>query len=123
MVLVLVALLPEFAAENNFVYPAITVAAIPFLAITARRLLAGDERVEALTRGAAVAFVIYAPFEFIVLLGDWLIGVVVGRWPGCSPRSGSGSASGPGTSSSTMGSGSRSSWPAPGSSRSRSCSG
>ena len=79
MVLVLVALLPEFAAENNFVYPAMTVAAIPFLAITARRLLAGDARVEALTRGAAVAFVIYAPFEFIAPLGDWLIGTVVGQ--------------------------------------------
>jgi archaeosortase A len=79
MVLVLVALLPEFAAENNFIYPAMTVAAIPFLAITARRLLAGDARVEALTRGAAVAFVIYAPFEFIAPLGDWLISGVVGQ--------------------------------------------
>ena len=79
MVLVLVALLPKFAAENNFIYPAMTVASIPFLAITARRLLAGDARVEALTRGAAIAFVLYAPFEFVEPLGDWLIGVVVGQ--------------------------------------------
>jgi archaeosortase A (PGF-CTERM-specific) len=79
MVLVLVALLPEFVAENNFVYPAMTVAAIPFLAITVRRLLAGDSSVGSLTRGAAVAFVIYAPFEFIEPLGDWLIGIVVGQ--------------------------------------------
>lgn len=79
MVLVLVALLPEFAAENNFIYPALTIAAIPFLVITVRRLLAGDGRVEALTRAAAIAFVIYAPFAFIAPLGDWLIGVVVGQ--------------------------------------------
>jgi archaeosortase A (PGF-CTERM-specific) len=79
MVLVLVAMLPEFAAENNFIYPIMTVAALPFLAITARHLLAGDERVEALTRGAAVAFVLYAPFAFVAPLGDWLIGAVVGQ--------------------------------------------
>ena len=79
MVLVLVALLPEFLAENNFLYPALTVAAIPFVAITARRLLAGDTRVEALTRGAAVAFVLYAPFAFVPAIGDWLIGVVVSQ--------------------------------------------
>ena len=79
MVLVLVALLPEFAAENNFVYPAITIASLPFLWITARRLLSGDERVEALTRGAAIAFVLYAPFAFYEPLGSWLIGVVVAQ--------------------------------------------
>ncbi len=79
MVLVLVALLPEFAAENNFVYPAMTVAALPFLWITVRRLLARDATVEALTRGAAIAFVLYAPFAFIEPLGNWLIGVVVGQ--------------------------------------------
>ena len=79
MVLVLVALLPEFAAENNFVYPALTVAALPFLWITVRRLLARDATVESLTRGAAIAFVLYAPFAFIEPLGNWLIGVVVGQ--------------------------------------------
>lgn len=79
MVLVLIALLPEFGAENNFLYPALTVAAIPFVAITARRLLAGDERVTALTRGAAVAFVLYAPFAFIAPLGDMLIEAVVAQ--------------------------------------------
>jgi len=79
MVLVLVALLPEFAAENNFVYPAMTVAALPFLWITVRRLLARDATVESLTRGAAIAFVLYAPFAFIEPVGNWLIGVVVGQ--------------------------------------------
>jgi hypothetical protein len=29
--------------------------------------------------GAAVAFLIYAPFAFIPALGDWLISVVVGQ--------------------------------------------
>lgn len=79
MVLVLVALLPEFAAENNFVYPALAIASIPFLWITVRRLLALDPSVTALTRGAAIAFVLYAPFAFFSPLGDWLIGVVVGQ--------------------------------------------
>ena len=79
MVLVLVALLPEFAAENNFVYPALTVASLPFLWITIRRLLALDPSVTALTRGAAIAFVLYAPFAFFQPLGDWLIGVVFGQ--------------------------------------------
>ncbi|NLX49055.1 MAG: archaeosortase A [Methanospirillum sp.] len=79
MVLVLVAMLPEFAAENNFVYPVITLASIPFLFLTARRLLAGDERVAALTRGAAIAFVLYVPFAYIPSLGDWLIGVVTNQ--------------------------------------------
>jgi archaeosortase A (PGF-CTERM-specific) len=32
-----------------------------------------------LSRAAAVAFLIYAPFEYIPALGDWLISVVVGQ--------------------------------------------
>jgi archaeosortase A (PGF-CTERM-specific) len=32
-----------------------------------------------LSRAAAVAFLIYAPFEYIPALGDWLIGVVVSQ--------------------------------------------
>ena len=32
-----------------------------------------------LSTAAAVAFLIYAPFEFIPALGDWLISVVVGQ--------------------------------------------
>ncbi|HOT94647.1 MAG TPA: archaeosortase A [Methanoregulaceae archaeon] len=79
MVLVLIALLPEFTAENNFVYPALTLASVPFLWITVRRLLVLDPPVLALTRGAAIAFVLYAPFAFYPPLGNWLIGVVVAQ--------------------------------------------
>jgi len=52
---------------------------VPFLVITAKYLLAEDDRVIHLSRAAAVAFIIYAPFEYIPALGDWLIAVVVGQ--------------------------------------------
>jgi archaeosortase A (PGF-CTERM-specific) len=57
---------------------------VPFLIITAQYLLAEDDRVMHLSRAAAVAFLIYAPFEYIRMqgepvLGNWLIGMVVGQ--------------------------------------------
>jgi archaeosortase A (PGF-CTERM-specific) len=52
---------------------------VPFLIITSRYLMAEDDRIMHLTRAAAVAFLIYAPFAYIPMLGDWLIGVVVGQ--------------------------------------------
>jgi archaeosortase A (PGF-CTERM-specific) len=77
MVAFLVTQLPDFFAENNFVYPLMTIASVPFLAITARQLWIEREQVMHLTRGAAIAFVIYAPFEYIRPVGNWLIGRVV----------------------------------------------
>jgi len=79
IVLALFTQLPEFFSENNFMYPVIAALSVPFLVITTRYLLLGDARVMHLSRAAAVAFIIYAPFEFIPAFGDWLIAVVVGQ--------------------------------------------
>ena len=84
IILTLFALLPEFFLENNFMYPVIAVLSVPFLGITAKYLLLEDERVINLSRAAAVAFLIYAPFGFdqvplFAALGDWLISLVVSQ--------------------------------------------
>ena len=79
IVLALFVKLPEYFSENNFMYPVIAALSVPFLVITARYLLAEDDRVMHLSRAAAVAFIIYAPFEYIPVLSDWLIAVVVGQ--------------------------------------------
>jgi archaeosortase A len=71
--------LPYYISLNNFLYPIMAVFSVPFLIITAHYLLAEDDRVMHLSRAAAVAFLIYAPFEYIPALGDWLIGIVVGQ--------------------------------------------
>lgn len=73
IVLTLFAMLPEFFKEYNFMYPLIAAMSVPFLVITAKYLLAEDERVIHLTRAAAVSFLIYAPFGFTeVPLFAWL---------------------------------------------------
>ena len=79
IVLALFTQLPEFFSENNFMYPVIAALSVPFLVITAKYLLAEDDRVMHLSRAAAVAFIIYAPFEYIPAFGNWLIAVVVGQ--------------------------------------------
>jgi len=84
IVLTLFALLPEFFKENNFMYPLIAALSVPFLLVTAKYLLAGDERVLHLSRAAAVAFLIYAPFGFSQIplfawLGNQLIMLVVNQ--------------------------------------------
>ncbi|MDD1685761.1 archaeosortase A [Methanoregula sp.] len=84
IVLTLFALLPEYFAENNFLYPLIAALSVPFLVITVKYLLAGDERAICLSRAAAVAFLIYAPFGFTQVplfawLGNQLISLVVGQ--------------------------------------------
>jgi archaeosortase A (PGF-CTERM-specific) len=79
IVLFLFATLPEYFAENNFLYPFIAVLSVPFLYITIKYLLADDIRVLHLSRAAAVAFLIYAPFEYLPVVGDWLISMVVGE--------------------------------------------
>jgi archaeosortase A (PGF-CTERM-specific) len=79
IVLALFTQLPEFFSENNFMYPIVAALSVPFLVITAKYLVLEDERVMHLSRAAAVAFIIYAPFEYIPALGDWLIAVVVGQ--------------------------------------------
>jgi len=79
IVLSLFTLLPYYFAQNNFLYPVMAALSVPFLVITIKYLLSDDYRVMQLSRAAAVAFLIYAPFEYIPALGDWLISVVVGQ--------------------------------------------
>lgn len=78
IVLFLFAEVPYYLSINNFLYPTLAVLSVPFLYITAKYLLAGDTAVEQLSKAAAVAFLIYAPFAYTPL-GDWLISVVFGQ--------------------------------------------
>jgi archaeosortase A len=84
IVLTLFAMLPEFFQEYNFLYPLIAAMSVPFLVITAKYLLAEDDRAIHLTRAAAVSFLIYAPFGFTEVplfawLGNQLISIVVSQ--------------------------------------------
>nr|WP_321349471.1 archaeosortase A [uncultured Methanoregula sp.] len=84
IVLTLFAELPVYFSENNFMYPLIAILSVPFLVITIKYLLKGDSRAVSLSRAAAVAFLIYAPFGFdqvplFAALGNALIGLVVGQ--------------------------------------------
>ncbi|HMA04798.1 MAG TPA: archaeosortase A [Methanomicrobiales archaeon] len=79
MVLYLIAEIPYYLSLNNILYPALAILALPFLLVTGRRLLRKDPAILALSRGAAVAFLIYAPFAYLPALGDFLIGVVTGQ--------------------------------------------
>jgi archaeosortase A (PGF-CTERM-specific) len=79
IILFLFAELPYYFSQNNFLYPLMAALSVPFLFITAQYLLREDDRVMHLSRAAAVAFVIYAPFEYIPVLGDALIGIVIGQ--------------------------------------------
>jgi archaeosortase A len=79
IILFLFAELPIYFSQNNFLYPLMAALSVPFLVITVHQLLREDDRVLHLSRAAAVAFIIYAPFEYIPVLGDWLIAVVVGQ--------------------------------------------
>jgi archaeosortase A len=68
---------PALLRENNFLYPALALLSLPFLAITAERLLNKDPVVLQLSRAAAIATVIWVPFAVIPFLRDALISVVV----------------------------------------------
>jgi archaeosortase A (PGF-CTERM-specific) len=82
IVLFLFAELPYYFSLNNFLYPVMAALSVPFLIITSRYLMVEDDRVMHLSRAAAVAFLIYAPFEYIPALGNWLIGIVAGQVTG-----------------------------------------
>jgi archaeosortase A len=79
MVLYLFAEIPYYLSINNFMYPILAILSVPFLIITGQLLLKSEVRVMQLSTAAAVAFLIYAPFEFIPAIGNWLISVVVGQ--------------------------------------------
>jgi len=72
-----ICMLPEQIAEGGVFYPILIILFIPIVIITVRRLLKGDENIKRLTYGVGVGALVYAPFELIKPLGDWLIGVVV----------------------------------------------
>ncbi len=69
--------LPAFLQENNFLYPFLALLSLPFLAITADRLLRDDPVVLRLSRAAAIATIIWVPFALVPLLRDGLVSVVV----------------------------------------------
>lgn len=69
--------MPAFFQENNFLYPALALLSLPFLAITAERLIRNDPVVLQLSRTAAIATVIWVPFAFIPFLHDMLISVII----------------------------------------------
>jgi archaeosortase A (PGF-CTERM-specific) len=69
--------LPAFFRENNFLYPALALLALPFFAITTEYLLREDPVILQLSRTAAIATIIWVPFAFIPVLHDALIAVVV----------------------------------------------
>jgi archaeosortase A (PGF-CTERM-specific) len=84
IVLTLFSLLPEYFRENNFMYPAIAALSVPFFVITSRYLLLENEYAINLSRAAAVAFLVYAPFGFDQIplfagIGNWLISLVVSQ--------------------------------------------
>jgi archaeosortase A (PGF-CTERM-specific) len=68
---------PGYLTLDNFLYPAIAVLSVPFLAITIRQLLSDNPIVLQLSNAAAVATLIYVPFAFIPLFRDVLISGVV----------------------------------------------
>ena len=68
---------PAFLREDNFLYPALALLSLPFLAITAERLLHKDPVVLQLSRTAGIATVIWVPFALVPFLHDALLSVVV----------------------------------------------
>lgn len=66
-------------SENNFLYPVIGILGIPFVVITSGELLKDNKYVHYLSRGAAIAFLIYVPFGYIRPVGDALIAVVTSQ--------------------------------------------
>ena len=68
---------PAFLREDNFLYPGLAILSLPFLAITAGRLLKKDPVVLQLSRTAAIATIVYVPFALVPFLHDALIAVVV----------------------------------------------
>jgi archaeosortase A (PGF-CTERM-specific) len=69
--------LPALFLEANFLYPAIALLSLPFLVITAERLLYDDPVILQLSRTAAIATVMYVPFAVVPLLRDGLIAITV----------------------------------------------
>jgi archaeosortase A (PGF-CTERM-specific) len=70
---------PAYLKADNFLYPALAIASLPFLVITVRHLIRDDPVVLQLSKTAAVAMIIYVPFAFVPVLQDALIIAVVNQ--------------------------------------------
>lgn len=79
MLLFLLTNLPYYFSISNFLYPLIFIVSVPFVYITILGLLIEDDGPFRLSYGAAVAFLIWAPFSYILPLNQWLIGVVASQ--------------------------------------------
>ncbi len=80
VILSIIADLPQYILiENNFMYPLFGILGIPFLAMTVPELIKGNQLTIYLSKGAAIAFLIYIPFGFFTPAGDWLIAVVTSQ--------------------------------------------
>lgn len=63
--------------EVNFLYPALALLSIPFIAITVSRLLQKDPVVLRLSGMAVVATLVFVPFVLVPVLSGALVGLVV----------------------------------------------
>ena len=79
VVLILFAKFPEYVIANNFMYPIAAFLGIPFLIVLIPKLLEENEQSFILSRMAAIAYLIFAPFAFLPAAGDWLIAVNVAQ--------------------------------------------
>ena len=77
IIIVFIGGLPSWMEESNILYPVMAALSIPFLIITIKLLLKENSAVFSLTRAAGVVFLIYAPFVFIEVIGNYLISMVV----------------------------------------------
>ena len=69
--------MPAFLHEANFLYPALALLSLPFLAITVERCYRQDPVILQLSRTAAIATIIYVPFAVVPALHNGLISGVV----------------------------------------------
>ncbi|HJJ95960.1 MAG TPA: archaeosortase A [Methanocorpusculum sp.] len=78
LIIALITLLPHLIeVEGNVFYPIIIILVILLLIPTIRLLLKENPHINTFTVGVGVATIIYAPFEIISPLGNWLIETVV----------------------------------------------
>jgi archaeosortase A (PGF-CTERM-specific) len=70
---------PAYLKADNFLYPALAIASLPFLLITVRHHLQDNPVILQLSKTAAVALLIYVPFSFVPVLRDALVMTVVNQ--------------------------------------------
>ncbi|NMB79994.1 MAG: archaeosortase A [Methanomicrobiales archaeon] len=68
---------PAFVSEANFLYPALALLSVPFMAVTTKELLQENPVALRLTCSAAIAAVLFVPFALVPLLSYTLITAVI----------------------------------------------